>query len=77
VRSVVGGARLKELKTMPELSKLTQQTVDLTSAYDDRKRLFDRLRDLKMNDEARAEALKLYETAAKHFDKLRSTIVKN
>lgn len=61
---------------MADLSKLAQRTVELTSAWDERKRLFDRLRDLKMDDDARATAIKDYAAAAKHFEDLRSSFTK-
>lgn len=57
---------------MPELSKLAQKTNDLTSAYDERKRTFDKLRDLNLTDEQRTAAIDDYIAAAKHFDDLRA-----
>ena len=58
------------------LSKAAQATADLTSAYDVRQRLFDRLRDLNLDDEKRAEAVADYVAAAKAFDDLRTKIAK-
>ena len=61
---------------MAELSKLQQQTTDFTAAYDDRTRLFNRLRDPLLTDEEREKTLKEYAAAAKQFDELRKAIVK-
>lgn len=59
----------------PVLSTLQQQTVDLTSAWDERRRLFDRLRDLRLTDKRRKELLTEYKAAASHFDSLRDAIL--
>lgn len=61
---------------MAELSKLAQATIELTGAWDERKRTFDRLRDLKLSDEDRQKALADYTEASAHFEKLRSAVVK-
>lgn len=60
---------------MPRPSKLQQKTIDYVAAYDERKRLFERLRDLRLDDAARQTAVEEYAAAAAKFDKLRSDIV--
>lgn len=59
---------------MAELSKLAARTADVTAAYDERKRLFDKLRDLELSDEDRAKTIDEYKQAGKHFDELRSKL---
>lgn len=59
---------------MPEKQKLQQRTIDLTGAYDERKRLFDNLRRLEMDDDERAAAIDEYKAASKHFDDLRAKL---
>lgn len=61
---------------MPELSDHAKNHVDLVGAYDERKRLFDRLRDLNLNDEDRKTAEADYLKAAANFDTLRSNVGK-
>lgn len=61
---------------MPKLSKLQEQTVNLTAAYDERKRLFDKLPDLRLTDVDRATAIADNKAAAVEFDKLRAAITK-
>lgn len=61
---------------MSEPSKLQQQTIDFTSAWDEHKRTFDRLRDLMMDDEQRKEALDEYLKAARAFETARAALSK-
>lgn len=62
------------LQTRPEPSKLQDQTTAFTSAWDERKRTFDRLRDLRLTDEARETAIAEYKAAAKTYDELAAKI---
>lgn len=57
-------------------SQMTQQDIELIGAYDERKRLFDQLRDLRLNDDRRKEIRSDYAAAAKRFDELRAKLVK-
>lgn len=61
---------------MAEPTKLGQQALDLVSAYDERTRLFNRLRDLRLDDEHLVNVMKEYATAADHFEKLRGEITR-
>lgn len=60
----------------PKLTQLAQAHNDFTAAYDERQRLFNALRNLRLTDEERREAAKQYAAAAKHFDEMRKAIVK-
>ncbi len=60
---------------MPGLSKIAEKHNNYTSAYDERKRLFDALRNPDLSDEERDAAEKDYKTAALDFDKQRKAIV--
>lgn len=60
---------------MADLTQLAQSHIDLTSAYDERKRLFDKLRNLYLDDDARQEAVAEYAVAAERFDTLRTMII--
>jgi len=57
-------------------TKLQAADIEMVAAYDERKRLFDRLRDLRLNDEDRAQVRSDYAAAAKRFDELRAKLVK-
>jgi hypothetical protein len=59
-----------------ELSNLAHVTNDFTAAWDERKRLFERLRDLRLNDDDRKAAIADYKKACKHFDELRAALLK-
>jgi hypothetical protein len=61
---------------MPELSKLAEKTVNTTSAWDERKRLFDRLRDLTLNDEDRKKAIEAYKVADREFTAAKTDLLK-
>lgn len=65
---------------MPEkpddISKAARQHVEMASAWDERKRTFDRLRDLRLTDEDRTAALEEYRAASKLFDDARATTLK-
>lgn len=58
-----------------EPSEMTNEDIELVGAYDERKRLFDRLRDLRIDDDTRTEVRKGYAAAAKRFDELRAKLV--
>lgn len=60
---------------MADLTQLAQSHIDLTSAYDERKRLFDKLRNLNLDEGERLEVAKEYVAAADLFDTLRSGIL--
>jgi hypothetical protein len=64
------------LQPEPEPSKLQEQTTAFTAAWDERKRTFDRLRDLRLTDEARTEAIADYKAALKTFDEQRAKITR-
>lgn len=57
------------------LSTLAKATNDVTAAYDERTRLFNKLRSLKLTDEERKETIAEYKKAAKLFDELRSQLI--
>jgi len=59
-----------------ELSNLTHVTNDFTAAWDERKRLFEKLRSLTMNDEDRKATIAEYKAASKKFDELRTALLK-
>ena len=61
---------------MSDLTQLAQAHIDLTSAYDERQRLFNRLRILTLDDDERKKAAAEYAAAAKHFDEMRKAVVK-
>ena len=61
---------------MDELTHLAQSHIDLISAYDERQRLFNVLRNLHLKDTSRKQAAAEYSAAAKHFDEMRKVIVK-
>jgi len=60
---------------MVDLSKLTLKTVALTSAWDERSRIFNRLRDLRISDDERQKLIDAYKIAADNFDKSRHQIL--
>lgn len=60
----------------PKLSKLQQQAVDLTSAWDERQRLFNELRNLNHDDERRQQNLTDYLAASRHLDEVRKGLEK-
>lgn len=60
-----------------EPTKLAKQINDLTSAYDERKRLFDKLRNLNLDDDAITAIVKEYGQAAKEFDNQRANLIKS
>ena len=55
---------------------LRPSTIELTSAWDERKRTFDRLRLLTLNDNDRKQALTEYKTAVEVFAKARRDALK-
>jgi hypothetical protein len=59
---------------MADKKSLFEQTSLFTSAWDARKRTFDRLRDPRLTDPDREEAAIAYATAAAEFEKLRKEI---
>lgn len=59
-----------------ETSKLQQQTIDMTGAYDERKRTFDVLRNLSLDDEKRAAAVEAYKRANAEFERQKSALLK-
>ncbi len=61
---------------MPELSKLAEQTVELTSKWDERKRTFEQLRRLDLSDEARKEAIEAYKRADREFTTAKNAVIK-
>lgn len=58
------------------LSNLARVTNDVIAAYDERTRLFNKLRNLNLTDEERKETIAEYKKAAKLFDELRSQLIK-
>lgn len=61
---------------MAELTKIAQTTNDLTSAWDERRRCFDALRNLNLDDETRKTKIIKYLAAAADFEKLRQELLK-
>ena len=61
---------------MAELSKIAQSTTDMIAAYDERKRTFDALRDLSMDDEKRAAAVEAYKKADREFNAAKNAVIK-
>lgn len=62
---------------MPDtLTNLGRVTNDYTAAYDERTRLFNKLRSLTLTDEERNKTIAEYKKAAKHFDELRAALLK-
>ena len=60
---------------MADLTQLAQSHIDLTSAYDERQRLFNALRNLELDDAQRREAANQYAAAAKHFENMRFSLI--
>lgn len=61
---------------MPEKKSIFELTTTFTSAWDERKRTFDAMRNPRLTDAQREAAAIAYATAAANFEKLRAELTK-
>lgn len=61
---------------MAELNQTALKTLDMTATYDERRRTFDRLRNLSLSDPDLKQAIEDYKNANRAFEKAKAELLK-